>query len=185
LFYKTFAQAKAYFVYGGSIMTAINKKAFTLIELLVVVLIIGILAAIALPQYRIATLKSKYMQAEITLRALHDANEVYYLYHNQYANSLADLDTAVTSGNGYNGHLAYGVTRTASGGYVGVYDYTQGVNFYWYSINQTINHDMTNRKECRVSTQTFTSWRAAVCQQLTGDASPIVNAANYIYLYHH
>ena len=56
-----------------------NKKAFTLIELLVVVLIIGILAAIALPQYQKAVLKTKYTQVQILGRALQEAVNRYYL----------------------------------------------------------------------------------------------------------
>ena len=48
---------------------------FTLIELLVVVLIIGILASVALPQYQLAVEKSRVAEAWITLKAINDAEQ--------------------------------------------------------------------------------------------------------------
>ncbi len=52
------------------------KKAFTLIELLVVVLIIGILAAIALPQYQRTATKARFAEAFPNLKTLSDAVKV-------------------------------------------------------------------------------------------------------------
>ena len=52
---------------------------FTLIELLVVVLIIGILSAIALPQYEKAVEKSRAAEAIVTLKALRDAQTACFL----------------------------------------------------------------------------------------------------------
>ena len=55
------------------------KKAFTLIELLVVVLIIGILAAIALPQYQKAVEKSRATEAITNIATMKKQVELYIL----------------------------------------------------------------------------------------------------------
>ena len=72
-----------------------NKKAFTLIELLVVVLIIGILAAIAVPQYQKAVSKARVAEAIIALRAITNAQEIYYLTNGNYTEEISNLDIKV------------------------------------------------------------------------------------------
>ncbi len=73
-----------------------KNKAFTLIELLVVVLIIGILAAIAVPQYQKAVKKSRLSQAFILLKAIDDAQKVYFLANGEYSTKFADLDISIS-----------------------------------------------------------------------------------------
>ncbi len=64
-----------------------NKKAFTLLELLVVVLIIGILAAIALPQYKLIVERSRMAEAVTILKAIASAQDRFYMINNRYANA--------------------------------------------------------------------------------------------------
>ena len=77
-------------------MTALlNNGGFTLLELLVVVLIIGILVAVALPQYKVAVAKSRASTMVPLLKNLLEAEEVYYLQHGTYVNDLRKLDIMV------------------------------------------------------------------------------------------
>lgn len=78
--------------------TVSRQGGFTLIELLVVVLIIGILSAVALPQYEQAVAKSRYMSLMPLLRAISDAENVYYLANGQYTLDFTQLDITMPSG---------------------------------------------------------------------------------------
>jgi type II secretion system protein G len=73
-----------------------NKKAFTLIELLVVVLIIGILAAIALPQYQKAVERTRFTKAKQTLSSLYQAAQRYELSIGSFPKRLEDLDITLS-----------------------------------------------------------------------------------------
>lgn len=63
-----------------------NKKGFTLIELLVVVLIIGILSAVALPQYKKAVRKSRLVQVQVGMDTI-KKNISSYLLANGFSSS--------------------------------------------------------------------------------------------------
>ena len=69
-----------------------KTRAFTLIEVLIVVLIIGILAAIAVPQYQKAVEKSKAMQALALLRTLYQAADAVELSTGQWPSNTNQLD---------------------------------------------------------------------------------------------
>ena len=69
-----------------------KKNGFTLIELLTVVLILSILTAVALPQYRKSIQRAEAADALINLKTMFDAAKRYYSYHSSWPTTLTGLD---------------------------------------------------------------------------------------------
>jgi type IV pilus assembly protein PilA len=80
-------------------MSAANRKGFTLIELLIVVVIIGILAAIAIPKFAATKDKAKLAAVKTDIRNIMTGEEAYFADYSSYTGSLPLTIFQATTGN--------------------------------------------------------------------------------------
>lgn len=85
-----------------------NQKGFTLIELMIVVVIIGILAALAIPRFMQATTKSKQSEAKGILKQIYTMERAYRQEFDTYCADLNSIGVTVMA----NARYAYVVAAT-------------------------------------------------------------------------
>ena len=169
-----------------------NKKGFTLIELLVVVLIIGILAAMAMPQYFKAVERSRMTEADTLLGSIAQSQRRKFLQTNRFAQNYKALDvspkdsngtTYYTKGNNGNGFVVTlagtgfrdGIataTRVANGSAAGNLQYQYSLTRYYQGDNVQCNGANTAGQElcadfCGIDTPAATCCNngSATCPQ--------------------
>jgi len=104
------------------------KKGFTLIEILLVVVIIGIIAAIGVPNFSKFSSRNNTAKAKADIRSLQVAVENYYLYNNgAYPPALSNLTAAVPT-------IIRSIPKDPYSGSGAVYGYNRSPNTKYYVI---------------------------------------------------
>ena len=153
-------------------------KGFTLIEVLAVVMIVGILASIALPQYQQAIFKARITKLMPTVRTLKNAQEAFWYTGREYAASFQELSffpkgfrcTGATCTDG-KGSLLFSYQPNGGNPFV-MASFTQNTNtvFYIIYLDHTANRDLAAKAFCGASSSDPDNMSYRVCASLTNRA---------------
>jgi len=103
----------------------VDERGFTLIELMIVIAIIGILAAIAIPQFNFYRARSFNSAAEADLRNAATAQEAYFVDNQAYCGAVGTL-TGSTYGLYLSDNVTLAVTAASTSGYTMTASHAKG-----------------------------------------------------------
>jgi len=156
-----------------------GKKGFTLIELMIVVAIIGILAAIAIPNFLRFQAKSRQSEAKTNLGGIFTAETAYYGEHNYYGN-FSEIAWAPVGTTRYR-YVSGGFTGTSGATYTPVPGGTDNAG-YTGTLNWTFNSARTDNGFLieavgNIDTDTTTEdvWSITELRVLTNVVDDVVN----------
>lgn len=113
----------------------VNSDGFTMLEVMIVVVIVGILAAIALPNYADYVKRGKIIEATSALSDLRTRYEQYYLDNRTYAGGCAVIKPNVNTARSFTIDCPGETATTYSG--VATGKAAEGMNGFTYTIDQT------------------------------------------------
>jgi type IV pilus assembly protein PilA len=131
-----------------------SNKGFTLIELMIVVAIIGILAAIAIPNFLTYQKKAKTAEAKSNLGGIRSAEIAYFAENSYYVAATAYPTTTPTQAKtswGAGPAAVTTVSATTAGTFANVGFSPQGSVYYQYAVDST-NASVTSVAACTVAT---------------------------------